>query len=355
MSLLAMDAHRLQRAKRAFTTRHVPPEAMARVLTSPTSPRPGDLVLARVGVIGEHPWIERPDGRRATLFPDDEIVVCYGHRYAPDVFEAEVPDDLGQCHLVAGGGIAARVRSSHACCAPPTTIVPVGLVATAEGQRMNLRDWALSATASSVGFPPIVAILGTAMNSGKTDTAAHLIRGLVRAGYTVGAAKVTGTAAGQDLWLMADAGASLVLDFTTAGHASTYLLDPGDVIRVFQTLTSHLAAQPIDAIVLEVSDGVFQAETAALIASAAFAERVGAVVFAASDALGAVGGIARLRVLGLPVVAAGGCVTRSPLAIREVEQALDLPVLCRATLSEPGVAAQLVPVASRTHDGVSAA
>ncbi|MGH8931956.1 MAG: DUF1611 domain-containing protein [Egibacteraceae bacterium] len=355
MSLLAVDAHRLQRAKRAFTTRHVRPEAMARLLTSATSPRPGDFVLARVGHVSKHRRIELPNGRRATLFPDDEIVVCYGHRYAPDQFEAEVPSDLGECHLVAGGGVAARMRSKHASCAPPTTIVPVGLVATADGKRVNLRDWALPAATHAGSFPPIVAVLGTAMNSGKTDTAVHLIRGLVRAGYAVGAAKVTGTGSGQDLWLMADAGASPALDFTTAGHASTYLLDPGEVIRVFQTLTSHLAAQPVDAIVLEVADGVFQAETAALISSAAFAERVGGVVFAASDALGAVAGVTRLKSLGLPVIAAGGCLTRSPLAIREAEQALDLPVLGRAALSEPALAAQLVPVPSRTHDGVSAA
>jgi hypothetical protein len=154
------------------------------------------------------------------------------------------------------------------------------------------------------------------MNSGKTDAAAHLIRGLARAGYAVGAAKVTGTGAGQDIWLMTDAGANLVLDFTTAGHASTYLLEPTEVIRVFRTLVSHLAAQPIDAIVLEVADGVFQAETATLISSSAFLEHVTGVVFAAGDALGAVAGVARLRSLGLPVVAAGGCLTRSPCDTR---------------------------------------
>jgi hypothetical protein len=38
----------------------------------------------------------------------DAIIVAYGHRYAPDQFEAYVPEDLGPCHLVAGGGVAAR-------------------------------------------------------------------------------------------------------------------------------------------------------------------------------------------------------------------------------------------------------
>ena len=60
------------------------------------------------------------------------------------------------------------------------------------------------------------------MNSGKTTTAAHLIKGLVQAGLKVGAAKLTGTGAVGDIWLMQDAGANLVLDFTDTGFPSTY-------------------------------------------------------------------------------------------------------------------------------------
>jgi hypothetical protein len=33
------------------------------------------------------------------LFVGDEILVAYGHRYAPAQFLAEVPPDLGGCHL----------------------------------------------------------------------------------------------------------------------------------------------------------------------------------------------------------------------------------------------------------------
>jgi len=47
-----------------------------------------------------------PNGRRQTLFEGDEIIVAYANRHAPDQFEAEVPDSLSDCHLVASGGVA---------------------------------------------------------------------------------------------------------------------------------------------------------------------------------------------------------------------------------------------------------
>src|SRR5918992_1305105 len=207
---MASDLQRLQRAKSAFTTRHVRPEARCTVLTGPLTPDPGDLVLARVDQLGKHARIERTDGRRSALFCGDEIVVCYGNRYATDQYEAEVPSDLGECHLVAGGGVAARVLSQHGMVGNATAITPIGLVGDRKGRRLNLRDWGLPPGAPSAQRPPTIAVVGSAMNAGKTDTAAHLVRGLAAAGFTAGAAKVTGTGSGGDTWLYVDAGASAV-------------------------------------------------------------------------------------------------------------------------------------------------
>jgi len=89
-----LDAARLPAAKPAYTTRHVDLNS-ATGLLSGVRPAVGDLVLATVTAVGQHPKVEGPDGRRASLFPGDEVVVAYGHRYAPDQFEASVPDDLG--------------------------------------------------------------------------------------------------------------------------------------------------------------------------------------------------------------------------------------------------------------------
>ncbi len=226
------------------------------------------------------------------MFVGDEIVVVYGNRYACSQFEALVPKTMGPCHLVAGGGIASRAVSWHdRIVKGPTHITPIGLLADADGKRINLRDFAIRPVARiSDPCPTTVAVVGTAMDSGKTQTAAFLVRRLIAAGLRVGYGKVTGTGAGGDTWLLKDAGAEPVLDFTDAGLPSTYLATPETIDQVLMTLVAHIAQEGVDAIVLEVADGIFQCETAALLRSPVFAQLVGGVVLAARDAMGASAG-----------------------------------------------------------------
>jgi hypothetical protein len=81
-TLLELDRQRLERAKHAYTTRHLDLSG-ARFLLTEREPRRGDVVLARIEEIGQHTKIEQRDGRRASMFPGDEVVVAYGDRYAP--------------------------------------------------------------------------------------------------------------------------------------------------------------------------------------------------------------------------------------------------------------------------------
>ncbi len=336
-----LSPRRLRSAKAAYTTRNVDLDAAVSLLTG-VSPCVGDLVLARVIQIGQHQKIELPHGRRASLFPNDEIVVAYGNRYAPDQFEAEMPLDLGRCELAAAGGLASRVISSHGKMVEPTCIEPIGLLIDAQGDRVNLSTGVLPAP---IGIKPprplTIAVVGASMNSGKTTTAAHLIRGLRQAGINVGAAKTTGTGAGGDVWLMSDAGGFPVYDFTNAGYPSTYLLEPETIRDIFTGLTDRLAADGCEAIVLEVADGVFQQETATLLADPVFAERVDAVIFASYDALGATAGVRWLGERGLTPVAVSGVLSSSPLATREAEAATGHDVWNMTRLSDPRAARAL--------------
>jgi hypothetical protein len=222
-----------------------------------------------------------------------------------------------------------------------TRVTPLGLVADEDGWRVNVSRYALPAVGSVSHQPPVIAVLGTSMNAGKTESATQLIRGLVRGGWRVGAAKVTGTGAPGDTGNFVDAGAARVLDFVDAGLATTYLASPETVERVLVTLLDTLAHDAVDAIVIEVADGLLQRETRALIDSPVFRARVDGVLFAAGDAMGAIGGIGMLRATGLPVLAGTGCLTASPLAIRESAAVHGLPMLDLAALSSPDVAERL--------------
>jgi hypothetical protein len=343
-SPLNLPPDRLQHAKTSYSVRRVN-LAEATKLVIDRRPEAGDLVLARVTRLGQHQHLESSSGRRARLWPGDEIVVAFGARYAPDQYEASVPADLSPCHLVAAGGIAAMVQSRHAGIKAATQIEPIGLLANAHGV-LNMRSAALSAPPSRRA-PFTVAVLGSSMNAGKTTTAANLVAGLRRLGFRVGAAKVTGTGAGGDRWLMSDAGAAPVLDFTDAGFASTAGLGLEQLEHILTQLCRHVAAAGVECVVLEVADGLLQAETSALVKSMRFVKNVDAVLFAAPDAMSALAGVEWLRQHHLPVVAVSGVVTASPLAAREAQQAVGLPVHTADELTDPQIIGSLFPVLSR--------
>ena len=326
VQLSPISKQRIYAAKSAHTTRRVNKDAIETLISGKITPKCGDVVLARVISIGHHKRLELINGRKAPLFVNDEIIVSFGHRYAPDQFEAHVPTQLEECHLVAAGGIASQCLSRHREINTPTAIEPLGLLGNKSGHAINLRDWALPAIQTTKPRPFIIAVAGTSMNAGKTTTAAHLIQGLTKSGMQVGAAKITGTGAGGDTWLMKDSGAREVFDFTDAGLVSTYKAKPDELHHVTKTLVNHLCQLDVDAIVLEVADGLYQEETSTLLQSAAFRHEIDGLIFAAGDAMGAYAGVQWLIEHQLPVIGISGCVSSSPLASREATQVSGLPV-----------------------------
>jgi hypothetical protein len=335
---------RLQGTKAAFTVRRVARSALKTLITGEVVPSAGDLVLARVRQIGQHAYLQLICGRRTTLFPGDEIIICYGNRYAVDQFEGYVPESLAPCHLAAGGGIASFIRSQHSKMHAPTMIEPIGLIGDELGLRLNLRHFALPSR--NFAKPPrlqIVVVAGTEMNSGKTTTAGGIIHGCVKAGFRVAALKLTGTGAGGDYWQMVDAGASPVFDFTDAGYASTFQVEPVQLEEIFQSLLAHATDSYPDVIVMEIADGLMQPETAALMTSAPFRAAVDAIVFAANDSLGAAAGVERLRQWELPVVGVSGVVTASQLGREAAELATGVSAYSKSDLAKTSNILEMLP------------
>lgn len=343
---MKIDSKTKQNMSISFAARRVPIDEMRHTVTG-IQPRPGDLVLAKVEVLGHHRKLHLPGTQRRNLFVGDEIVVAYADRYASSQFESYVPEDLGMCHLVAGGGIASKVVQQHERIQRgPTLIRPIGLLASESGgPPLNVAAWALPPPLPpQVKRVPVLAIVGTAMDAGKTTTAAYLTKGLTTIGQRVGYAKVTGTGASGDPSFVSDAGANPVLDFTDTGYASTYRVPPLEIEHICQDLIGHLQAADVDVILLEIADGLLQSETATLLTSPTFRAHVDGVILAAGDAMGACAGYSWLEERALSAVAICGPIVRSPLQIREAAAATALPVYTLGDLADGSAATAIMAI-----------
>ena len=330
------------RAKQSFATRRVPRQAMSTLVGGAVRPRSGDVVLARIARLGHHKHIEQPHGRRSVLHDGDLVILAYADRYATDQFESYVPFSLGACHMVASGGIASRVRTRSRAVRPATSIVPLGLIGDPMGRPVNVSDFRLEDVLVPKERPRTVAVMGTSMNAGKTTTLHYLLYGMSKAGVRPGATKVTGTGSGNDYWVMLDAGAHMMLDFTDAGLAATFQQPISTLERTMAQLIGHLTIGGCGLNLMEIADGVFQQENRRLLQSPLVHDLIDTVVLSASDAMGAAQGVRTLTEHGFNVCAVSGLMTKSPLAVREAEAALGLPVLGIPELQDPSVAGPII-------------
>ena len=317
--------------KFGFTTRAIPLKEMAKVTSMYAPPRIGDLVLAEVQELGRHTRMEIRTGLTMSLFPGDYIVGAFGNRYATDQYEGYVPTrPVEECDLLSVGGVCGEIASQHVSMVDPTRLRIVGLVSDEHDRPINQRAFGLPPHAVDERLESsaeVILVLGSSMNSGKTTTAGTLARALSRANFSVAAGKITGTAAGKDGRFYEACGAKPVLDFTSAGYPSTYMLSLEELLGVYKSILGNLRASNPDYIILEIADGIFQRETRMLLESAEFRRSADHVFFAAGDSLSAESGVRLVREYGLPLRATAGSITQSPLASREAEEALDMPCM----------------------------
>lgn len=341
MTVAAFAPHHVPaQAKWAFTTRRVARTDVHGLQADVSRAASGDVVLGQIVRLGQHRKIQLASGRYSESYSGDLVVLACGDRYAPDQFEGVAELDPDGADLIAGGGVLGRMRQLHDQMSNPTRVKPLGLLTDTRGEVINLEHYALRHRP----IPPniaAIAVVGASMNAGKTTAAVSLAHGLSKAGLRVAGVKATGTGAFGDFNAFQDAGITMVADFTDAGMASTYRQPLERIERGFETLIAHAAAEGAELVVVELADGIFQKETAQLLRSSRIRDALSGVLFASPDAVGAAGGVAQLREMGIEPFAVSGKVTCSPLASAEAEAATQVPAASRNELCDPLRAVEL--------------
>jgi hypothetical protein len=310
----------------------------------------GVVVVVRVlGDKSVYNQIELPSGRMAQVKRGDVIAGALGHRNALFGYSGTLPARLApgdRVNLLNLGGVLGICDSLNPDLGPPFECEVLGAVLHFPylGERIGVAArigagvgpaggaGAVGAAALDPAAPlltgeppvPVVALVGSCMNSGKTAAACALVRHFSHGGLVVDALKATGVSLRRDVLAMEDAGARSTALFTDLGVVATTAANAPGVTR---TLITQLAAGRPDVIVAELGDGLLGAYGVdAILADPEIRGAFTAVVLAANDPVAAWGGVRLLAdEFGIRPAVVTGPATDNLAGTRILEQTLRVP------------------------------
>jgi hypothetical protein len=290
--------------------------------------RAGDVIAVRALTdSATYNLLELPSGRLAKINPGDLLLGVLGRRRALKGFVGDVPQTVGKgdrLHLLNMGGVIGCCTGHHSSLGEAIAVEVIGLVCDDDEVVLNIADAALPPQLILAETAPIVMIAGTSMNSGKTCAATELIKQATRTGLKVAGAKLSGVACLRDTLNMADHGAIATASFLDCGLPST--VDAGDLAPVAKAIIARLNESMPDLIVLELGDGILGGYAVeSIFADRELREATAAVVFCASDYVGAWGGIQLLRQRRMTIDVVSGSVTDSRMGEEYIEREFGVP------------------------------
>ena len=264
--------------------------------------REGAVIAGRIrGEKTLYNELEDVHGRMSVLHDGDIVVGALGHRNAIQGYEGVLPTKVEPgdlLHLLNLGGVMGHCVSSNPRVGAPFEVEVLGQVLTFPQFGSRLGQPAFIQSGAVEGKPqaapvPVVFVVGTCMNAGKTLAACVLVRAFTQAGFKVGGAKLTGVSLMRDILAMQDYGAEAILDFTDAGvTCSGPATAPGAAHKIF----SELADRGVDLIIAETGDGIMgEYGVQAILADPALRAWGAAYVLCANDPVGVEGGVRNLR------------------------------------------------------------
>lgn len=228
-------------ATRAPEIKPLPRDAWAR----------GDYIMVEMLDTGlESYTVETPDGSPARIEPGDRLIGALGSRAATLEVVGDwraIGEDLRMQTLTAAGVLG--VCTSAAWDSSPLADVRYVGHAFHDDERCTMKGF-VEPNDQPDRTAPIILIIGTSMESGKTIAAVAMIRELAAMGKRVAGAKVTGVGRLRDILAMKKAGAATIMDFVDVGLPST-VIPRDEYASCLKTLIARLAATEPDVMIIE--------------------------------------------------------------------------------------------------------
>ncbi len=310
----------------------------------------GDILLVQALTNGARNQVENTNGRDDKIYPGDYFVGVLANRHSGTSESGDVPkegikikSDTKLQLLSAGGVIGLASGAPKSMNSGLMQLKPIGLLKQ-KGQTLSLErmfgEWDKNLKPSA----PIILVMGTSAEVGKTTTSAAITRSLITDGLKVAVTKFSGTGRMRDIRSLADAGAIPWLDFPDVGLATTYT-SPKRFTPAIYTLFNLLNKSHPDVIVAEAGGDPIEANVSTFLADEKLMQYVKAAIIVAGDVMGMMGTIEYIRKfapnLDILLTQPKG---RNPVTTRERVQALlpGLPLFDSLNSSEVSKIAQLI-------------
>lgn len=280
--------------------------------------------------------LELTSGRMATVNQGDIVVGALGHRKALLGYSGHLPDklEIGETiQMLNIGGVLGICDSANPEVGAPFDCEVLGTVLHFPylGERIGVparvgeKELDENAGLDTRGVP-VIALVGTCMDSGKTAAACAIVSRLRHRGLKVAACKATGVSLRRDIHAMEDAGAADTMIFSDLGIVTT---TPDNGPALTRALLSNLAELQPDVIVIELGDGLLGAYgVEAILADKEIRDVFTAVILCANDPLAAWGGARILREqFNIDPAVVTGPATDNAVGVDQIKERLSLPAI----------------------------
>ncbi|MDP1722045.1 MAG: hypothetical protein Q8L37_02440 [Candidatus Gottesmanbacteria bacterium] len=276
---------------------------------------------------GKNNVLEFTTGRLGKLIKGDVVPAVLGKRRALKEFAGDIPQALkpgDELYWLCESGLVGEIVGVNERWGTPMKVKVLGALLH-HGKTLNIKHSAIPWQNDVVKSAPIVAVLATCMDSGKTTLVCKLAEHFRNNGLTVMGAKLTGVAFMQDPFKMKDNGLDTVMDFVDAGLPST-CGNAEDAIKAACGIITELNNGEPDLILAEFGDGIIgEYNVASIITHPSIKKHVVMTVVAANDLMAAWGAKKKMTELGFTIDMLTGPVANSHVGVEYIEHNFGIP------------------------------
>lgn len=276
------------------------------------------IVVKALNNEGKKDDFDYANGRLGKVVVDDIFPGILGWRKAVVEFAGYIPTNVkvgDELYLICESGLIGQISGVYESWGKPLKVKVLGSIIDKDGNPLNLRNYSLPKIKND-HIVPIVALIGTRMDCGKTTMACKISLNLKKIGKQINAIKPTGVAFSQDLYKLKDYGSQIVLDFVDMGLPSTCNGSFEKIIKATENLINHAKSLKPDLILMEFGDSLLGAyHVNDVLNYQLIKKQIKFVILAANDLLGIKGAVEILNENKLKIDLITGPITNSKIGV----------------------------------------